>query len=359
MEVARGLSPGKEIEGIKSVALRASEIVRELMIYCGQDKATREAVDVSRLVEDTLELLKVSISKHATLQTDLSRDLPPVRGSVSQIRQIVMNLIINASEAIGENDGVIYVATSHLTLDPARNLDSMTLPAGEYLQLEVSDTGCGMPEAIRARIFDPFFSTKFAGRGMGLAVVQGIVRDHGGVITLVSEPGRGTTFTVVLPCDGRAALSDRAPEVEAPIKANLPTVGTFLVVEDEDVLRKAVVALLRRKGLPVIEACDGTDAIDLLRARKEEICAILLDVTLPGVSSRDVFEEARRINSDIRIVLTSAYSKETVDAFLTGLPVEHFIRKPFRLDDLMVLLREDLPATMPPPANRRAAHPSD
>jgi PAS domain S-box-containing protein len=337
MELDQGHSPRGEIEGIKTVASRASQIVRELMIYCGQDKAKREPVDISRLVEDTLELLRVSISKHATLRTDLDSNLPSVHGSAAQLRQVVMNLIINASEALGEMDGVIHVATSQINAEPGEEEGA----AQGYVRLEVSDTGCGMPESVRTRIFDPFFSTKFAGRGMGLAVVQGIVRDHAGVITLISEPGRGTTFQIVLPCDGEApGVRQEAPTRVANVRADEKT-GAVLLVDDEEVLRTAVAALLRRRGYAVIEASDGTAAIGLLRTSNSEIDAMLLDVTLPGVSSREVFEEARLLRPAVTIVLTSAHSKEAVDVTFAGLTVERFIRKPFQMDDLMGMLREE------------------
>ena len=200
---------------IKAVAVRAAEIVRELMIYSGQDQADLGSVDLSRLVEEMLELLKVSISKHAVLKTDLRQNLPAVRGNAAQIRQIVMNLIINASEALGEKDGVIHVTTS--LAGSGRNLSSISgtsLPEGDYLRLEVSDTGCGITEEQQARIFDPFFSTKFAGRGLGLAVVHGIVRAHGGAIHLSSTPGQGTTFQIFLPC--RHAARSRIGMPQSP-----------------------------------------------------------------------------------------------------------------------------------------------
>jgi CheY-like chemotaxis protein len=212
-----------------------------------------------------------------------------------------------------------------------------------------------MPESVRSRIFDPFFSTKFAGRGMGLAVVQGVVRDHAGAITLISEPGRGTTFEIVLPCDGEAPYVQPATLTQAGDSRIDAATGAVLVVEDEEVLRKAVASLLRRRGFVVIEASDGAAAIGLLRTRNSEIDAILLDVTLPGISSREVFEEARLLRPAATIVLTSAHSKEAVDLTFAGLTVERFIRKPFQMDDLMGMLREESQADAIP----RAGHPPD
>jgi PAS domain S-box-containing protein len=203
------LPPGSEarddLQKIVHVAGRGSEIVRELMIYSGQDKPKLELLDLSRLIEETMELLKFSISKRAVLRTDLCPDLLPVRGSAPQLRQVVMNLIVNASEAIGDADGIIHIKTSRVSREIRDATASSVRPRGKFLRLVVSDTGCGMTAAEKARIFDPFYSTKFAGRGMGLAVVQRIVRDHGGAVNLVSSPGQGTIFEVFLPCAAAAA----------------------------------------------------------------------------------------------------------------------------------------------------------
>ena len=253
-------SPVEEIQRIKQSALRGSEIVRELMIYAGQDQTDLvEAVDVSRLVEEMLELLKVSISKHAVLRTDLRDNLPAVRGNAAQIRQVVMNLVINASEAIGEKQGVITVTTAQVS--GSENLapnGATTLPQGDYVRLEVSDTGCGMTEEVKAKIFDPFFSTKFAGRGLGLAVVQGIVRDHGGAIDLVSAPGEGTTFQVFLPCTPQRVAKIHSAISSSGVGQSNARTGTILVVEDEETLRLAVSKALRKSGFSVMEASDGS-----------------------------------------------------------------------------------------------------
>ena len=296
------------------MAVRAAEIVRELMIYSGQDQADLGSVDLSRLVEEMLELLKVSISKHAVLKTDLRKNLPAVRGNAAQIRQIVMNLIINASEALGEKDGVIRVTTSFA--GSGRNLSSISaanLPEGDYLRLEVSDTGCGITEEQQTRIFDPFFTTKFAGRGLGLAVVHGIVRANGGAIHLSSTPGQGTTFQIFLPARRRESRSrillPQRPDLAAETNG---TAATLLLVEDEETLRTSVSKMLSRRGFSVVGAGDGSAAVDLLRSHPGKIDIILLDMTLPGTPSREVIAEAQRTRPAVKIVLTSAYSRETV-----------------------------------------------
>ena len=339
LEVSAGSSPVVQIQRIKAVAVRASEIVRELMIYSGQDQAEFGSVDLSRLVEEMLELLKVSISKHAVLKTELRKHLPAVRGNAAQIRQIVMNLIINASEALGEKDGVIHVTTSlagggrHRSTIPSTNL-----PEGDYLRLEVSDTGCGITEEQRARIFDPFFSTKFAGRGLGLAVVHGIVRAHAGAIQLSSRPGRGTKFQVFLPCAANGPDQNLASAPDVAVETN-GGAATLLFVEDEESLRTAVSKMLSRRGYSVVGAGDGSAAVHLLRSHPREIDLILLDMTLPGTPSREVIAEAQRTRPAVKVVLTSAYSREMVAQSLEAPIVRGFIRKPFQFGDLLRLLR--------------------
>jgi two-component system, cell cycle sensor histidine kinase and response regulator CckA len=351
MQLLQGESPLQGIERIRVAAGRGSEIVRELMIYSGQDKGDPvEPVDLSGLVEEMLELLKVSVSKHASVKFSLDQNLPAVLGKASQIRQIVMNLIINASEAIGEEGGVIQVTTSRAIPTPKSDVNSQRLSSGDYLTLEVSDTGHGMTEEAQAKIFDPFFSTKFAGRGLGLAVVQGIVRDHGGAINLVSAPGQGTRFEIFLPCIAGTAPSGRSTLAGVSVEEPRSLAGTVLVVEDEGLLRLTVSKMLRKKGLEVIEAFDGFSAFEQVCAHKDEIDVMLLDVTLPGMSGREVFEQALRLRPDLKIILTSAYSRETVDASFAGLRVDSFIRKPFQLAELLELLRRALFTSTSPDA---------
>jgi PAS domain S-box-containing protein len=333
--------PSQEVEMIKTSVIRGSEIVRQLMIYSGRETGNFDQVDISLLAEEMLELLKISISKHSILKTDLGKNLPLLRGHAPQIRQIVMNLIMNASEAIGDTDGVIQVTTSHIIGGPTLASNTlMRLAEGDYIRLEVSDTGCGMTEEVKARIFDPFFSTKSGGRGLGLTVVQGMVRAHGGGIDLVSEPGQGTTFQVFLPCScepvgGGHGVIPSVGEERANANANA---GTILVVEDEEVLRLAISKALRKKGLSVIEASNGSVAMDLVRSQMADLDAIFLDATLPGRSSREILEEAHRIRPDLKVIVTSAYCKEEVDASFRGLRVERFVQKPFQLDDILRFL---------------------
>jgi CheY-like chemotaxis protein len=286
-----------------------------------------------------ISLLKVSVTKRATIKADLDPNLPVVRASAAELRQVVMNLITNASDAIGDRGGVIRVITRRVM--PKGQSAAPPLPDGDYVQLEVSDTGRGMSRETQAKAFDPFFTTKSAGRGLGLAVVQGIVRSLGGVVHLASEPDQGTTLGILLPCaktrDGVTVDAETEDEQLAAESQH----GTVLVVEDEAQLRQAVVEMLRKTGFAVLEAADGTSAIDLLRANGDKIDVILLDMTLPGASSYEIVAEAAKAKPTIRVILTSAYSREIAGA-MSSPQIRSFIRKPFLLGDLVKALRSSL-----------------
>jgi PAS domain S-box-containing protein len=340
MEMDAGASCREEIKMISDVAMRGSEIVRQLMIYAGKENAIPGPVDLSKTVEEMLSLLKVSVNKRALIRADLQNDLPAIEASTAQIGQVVMNLMTNASDAIGDRDGEIRVITRRVTLNGQSA--AIALPEGDYVQLEVTDTGCGMSPQTQVKMFDPFFTTKSAGRGLGLAVVQGIVRGLGGAIQLRSEPDRGTTFQVYLPCamttpvgSGRAMSGDGGDAVPGQH-------GTVLVVEDEDDLRRPIVKMLSKSGFQVLEAADGTSAIDLLRANGAGIDTVLLDMTLPGASSREVVEAAANARPNIKVILTSAYSQEMIEGSLRAPQIRSFIRKPFQLGELLKILRSSL-----------------
>jgi PAS domain S-box-containing protein len=341
-ELASGSNPAEELESIHDAALRGAEIVRQLMIYAGEDVEVVELVDVSGIVHSMLELLKVSVSKHVRLESDLSKHTRSVRANTAQIRQIVMNLFYNASEAIGNRDGVIRVTTRQVTAGSDSSLaNSEHTAAGDYVQLDVSDTGRGMTPEVQAKAFDPLFTTKPTGsHGHGLAVVKRIVELHHGTIRVSTEPGKGTTFQIALPCEQHMvepthSLTGAKDNTLALMRA------TIVVVEDEHLLRQGISKMLQRNGLSVVEASDGTAALDVVRTQKDNIDVLLLDITLPGASSREVYEEAKRLRPDLPVIVTSAKSKEIAAASLAT-NVERFLRKPFSLTDLIEMIRQIL-----------------
>lgn len=333
-----GVSPTDELHRIRDAAIRGSEIVRQLMVYAGKETEASIPAEVSSIVREMIALLEISISKHAVVKADLIDDLPPVTASPAQLRQIVMNLVTNASEAIGDLDGEIRIRTAGVTIGASRGLREQ-LPPGEYVQLEVADTGPGILSGVQAKVFDPFFSTKAGGRGMGLAVVQGILRRSGGAIHLTSEPGKGAAFRVLLPCaNGAVSAPDSNHPATKP--TSLPE-AAVLVVEDEHVLREAVVKMLRKTGLVALEAADGVAALEAIRDAKARIDVIFLDLTLPGASSREIAEAAKCLRPDARLIVTSAYGVDAASAALKA-KVDLFLRKPYRLDHLVEMLRQNV-----------------
>jgi two-component system cell cycle sensor histidine kinase/response regulator CckA len=340
-EVATGSDPTEGLRRIRDAAIRGAEIVRQLMVYAGEEAEVVELVDVSAIVVDMLELLRVSVSKQVAVETDMSKHLPRVPAIPAQIRQIVMNLFYNASEAIGDRNGSIRVSTRQVTVGYGSVPEGLS--EGDYVQLEVSDTGRGMTPELQARVFDPFFTTKTTGsHGLGLTGVRGIVQRLHGSIRVSSAPGKGSTFQIMLPCE---AIPVQTTPDQAATSPKTTEFGhaTILVVEDEALLRQAVSKMLRKVGFDVIEAGDGSAAMDVIRAAtpKNDIDVLLLDVTLPGASSREVYEEAKRLRPGLAVIVTSAKSEEVAAAWLST-KIARFLRKPFGLAELLEVIREVL-----------------
>jgi two-component system, cell cycle sensor histidine kinase and response regulator CckA len=323
---------------IKTAAIRGGEIVRQLMVFCGEESQTLEPVDISRLVGEMLQLLNVSISKRVILKVDLPKHLSPVRANAAQLRQVVLNLVTNASEALGEHDGVISVSVAQVPSGADGGAPDRS--HGDSIRLVVGDTGCGMTEEMQSKIFDPFFTSKFAGRGLGLASVRGVIRGHGGTINVESAPGLGSRFEILLPCSGESTREGNDLMVSTAPAEVASFAGTVLVVEDEDTLRLAVSQMLRRKGFNVIAAANGETGVDLFATSERQIDVALLDLTLPGMSSREVLGELRRIQPGLKVIITSAYSQDWAQTTLGGQHPWLYIRKPYQLGQLAGLLQD-------------------
>jgi PAS domain S-box-containing protein len=344
-ELAAGSRPDEALKQVREVASRGSEIVRQLMIYAGNEGDVLELTNVSKSIEGMLGLLKVTVSKHTTLLTDLDKNLPAVKARPAQLRQIVLNLVMNASDAIIVQEGIVRVSTSLVTVNSNSVIGtSEGLAAGEYVEIKVSDTGIGMSPETQDRVFDPFFTTKSVGRGLGLAVVHGIVKSLNGTIRVFSELNQGTAFHVLLPSVGRANSSNAdtvARLDETPIP---PPDATVLVVEDEYALRLAITKLLGKAGFRVLDVDNGSDAIELIRAKGNEIDVILLDMTIPGAPSDEVLASSVQMQPNIRVILTSAYSEEMAKDHLQTPQVRGFVRKPYQFDSIVKLLGRALSA---------------
>jgi len=333
-------SAQESLKRIDAVAIRASEIVRQLMVYAGQEIAEFDQIDLAAVLNEMLQMMRLSISKNATLRVDVRGKLPLVNANITQIRQVVMNLLTNASEALGGKEGFIYVTLERVYKDhQSATAQNKNLLPGNYLRLEVFDSGCGMTEKVLAGIFDPFFTTKGAGRGLGLSAVQGIVRSHGGNISVISTPSQGSCFEILLPCPSQADSPANGTAMEISTKENDRLPGAVLLIEDEDTIRLAVAKMLRKKGFSVLESGDGRAAVDLFRAHAPQIEAVLLDVTLPAMSGREVLQELRKTRPAVKVILTSAYGRDHALETVGGQQSEPYIRKPYQLDKLAETIR--------------------
>ncbi|MHC4715654.1 MAG: PAS domain-containing hybrid sensor histidine kinase/response regulator, partial [Planctomycetota bacterium] len=326
---------------IKKASMRAADLAHQMLAYSGRGRFVVTAVNLNELVEEMGGLLKVSISKKITLNYTLAGDLPPVEADAAQIRQVVMNLITNASEAIGDEPGIISIRTGVTDADRdylAEAQLGQSLPAGRYVYLQVTDTGCGIDPQNLPKLFEPFYTTKFTGRGLGLAAVLGIVRGHHGAIKVESQVGEGTSFRLLL---SRAAEAPaQAPAAAAPAPARAPRGrGAILVVDDERTVRELARKALQREGFTVLTAADGREGVAVFGEHADEISAVLLDMTMPEISGEEAFDALRRICPDVPILLASGYAEEDVTGRFEGRDLAGFIHKPFELRELIAKVR--------------------
>ena len=318
----------EKLEYVVTASERAADLTRQMLAYAGKGRYETRAVELSSLVRETADLMHTLLPKTVHIRTDLAADLPWIEADPSQLQQVIMNLVINAGEAIGEpHSGTVAVQTSECILTEAdvAAFDRGEVAPGPCIMLEVSDTGCGMPPEVLARIFDPFFTTKFTGRGLGLAAVLGIIKSHRGTIQVQSAVGQGSRFRVYLPATAKAARP--VPESPAPP----PPAGKLrvLVVDDEEVVRATTKAVLERRGLEALVAESGEEGVRLLSQHKEEISAVLLDMMMPGMSGDEVFRRMREISSDVPIIVSSGYGESQVMQYFLGSDVSAFIQKPY------------------------------
>jgi len=306
-----------------------------MLAYSGRGKLVVEPLNLSEVVQEMTQLLGRVISKRARLSLHLRDDVPRIVADGTQLRQVVMNLITNASDALGGEPGLVSVRTGTVHAD-ARMLAGTylneELPAGEYVYLEVTDSGIGMDAATRARIFEPFFTTKFTGRGLGLAAVLGIVRGHKGAIDVTSEPGCGTTFRVLFPLSPAIV---EAPAPRAPARAEWRGSGRALVVDDEEAVRSVARHVLERSGFTVIEATTGEEALSICSASLQTFRFVVLDLTMPGMSGEATLSELRRQWPSLPIVVSSGLVPDDGNG-MDGLP---FLAKPYRPSELVEIVR--------------------
>jgi PAS domain S-box-containing protein len=329
------LDPGSEVAemvgDIEKTARQAAELTTQLLAYSGKGRFVVAATDLVRLVRDMSPVWRSGLGKRAAVTLELAEGLPPVEGDAAQLRQVVLNMITNAVDALGGDTGRVVVRAGVERLDAraiASARFSVSAEPGEFVFVEVEDDGCGMDAQTLERIFDPFFTTKFTGRGLGLAATLGIVRGDRGVIRVRSSPGAGTTFHVALPA--RRDLVSAPAAAPAPLRAG---VGTVLVIDDEAAVRSAVRRILDRAGYTVLEAAEGDGGIAAFREGHARIGCVVVDLTMPGMDGVEVATAIRGLAPDVRIVLSSGFDAASV----AGLPLGNhvFLHKPFTAGQLL------------------------
>jgi two-component system, cell cycle sensor histidine kinase and response regulator CckA len=330
-------SPAVEnLRQIELASARAADLAKQMLAYSGKGRFVVENHDLNGLLEEMLHMLEVSISKKAVLRLNLSQPLPTVEVDATQVRQIVMNLVINASEAIGERSGVIAITTGCMDCDKnyLKNVWlSENIGEGLYVYLEVADTGSGMTKETLARLFDPFFTTKFSGRGLGMAAVLGIVKGHKGAIRVYSEPGKGSTFKILLPASSRPAdlfNHDIDPQ-------HWQGSGSVLLVDDEETVRGIGSEMLRELGFTPITADDGREGIRIFK-ETPGIAFVILDLTMPHMDGEQCFRELRRLDPGVKVIMTSGYNEHEVTQKFVGKGLAGFLQKPYKFSDLKKLI---------------------
>ena len=329
-----------QLRAIEQAALRAAELCRQMLAYAGKGRFLVEPVDLSALVEGVLPLLNISLARRAELRLELTRSLPAVQADATQLRQIVMNLVLNAADAIGDRGGTITLATGVMHADVAQLhacAAGAELPEGDYVFLEVRDTGCGMAPEVLAKIFDPFFTTKFAGRGLGLAAVLGIVRGHQGALRVESTAGQGSNFRLLLP---PSAIRDGLPPVASAADTSWRRAGQVLVIDDETTVRTVAAEMLQTLGLTPRVTGDGRAGLAAFRENPAGCDLVMLDLVMPGLSGEQTLQALRVIRPDVRVILMSGYNEGNL---LQRLANERgalaFLPKPFTRETLIEKLR--------------------
>ncbi len=336
--------PGQKavLEEVMQASQRAADLTMQLLAYAGKGRFVVRPLNLSSMASEIVPLVKSFIPRATDVELSLSPDLPVIEADASQIQQVVMNLIINAAEALPDSGtGRIRVATGSCGFkagnrDPA--LIGGAAPSGSFVFVEVQDNGCGMSEEVRSRIFDPFYTTKFQGRGLGLAAVVGIVRSHNGALRVESKPGEGSTFTAYFPVSSIVTTAEPPPRDDQGESLS----GTVLFVDDEEVVRNLAQQVLTRRGMKVLLACNGQEAVQLFRGAGQEIGLVVLDLTMPVWGGEYTYEILRRLSPKVPVVLSSGYSESVLQERFADKGLAGFLQKPYTSRELLERVRTAL-----------------
>jgi PAS domain S-box-containing protein len=340
-------SPAREdIENARRASRRAAELSRKMLSYSGKGRFVIQRLELCEVVRGNERLMLAALAPGTRLDLRLCSEPCSVEADKDQVEQALLALVSNAAEAIGERQGVIRLSTGVVDCDQrylgASRIDPKPAP-GRFAYIEIADTGCGMDEATLDKVFDPFFSTKFAGRGLGLPVVLGIARGHKGAILVDSTPGNGTRVRVLWPSIA-AGTSNAQPAVQ-PAPQLVAARATVLVVDDEDAVREPCLQLVRRLGFDTLAASDGLQGLALVRKHGDEIACVLLDLTMPGMDGVATLLMMRRLRPGLRVILSSGYGEQDVmERFGVERP-DAFLQKPYAGEDLRKALASVLART--------------
>jgi PAS domain S-box-containing protein len=341
------------LDDVIDASERAATLTRQLLAYSGKGKFVIQPVDVSDLVREMTRLVQASIPKSVELRLRFAPNLPPVVADVAQLQQLIMNLVINAAEAIGDHCGSVTVTTGEQQIldgetgETTVGADPVT--PGRYVFFEVEDNGAGMDEATIAKIFDPFFTTKFTGRGLGLSAALGIVRSHEGFMQVASNPGRGSTFKVLFP----AAREKVAPRPVREVKHDLTGSGVILVVDDEELVRRIAATTLANLGYTILEAGNGQEAIELFQRNSSRIALVILDLSMPVMNGEECLARLKSIKPDVPVLFSSGFSETEAARRFQSAGVASYLQKPYTAQHLAELVKAALKGS--PAVLRRTA----
>jgi CheY-like chemotaxis protein/two-component sensor histidine kinase len=321
------------LESLERLIHRAADLTQQMLAYSGRGRFVVRAYDLNQVVQEVTHLLGVSIPKKIALRFDLAEGLPLVEADAAQIQQVIMNLVTNAADAIGDREGIIRIITGTMALDRGyldQVYQGQDLSPGTFVSLEVSDNGCGMTPEVQHRIFDPFFTTKVTGRGLGLSATMGILKGHHAGVRIYSEPGRGTTFKLLFPTSEARRVVETL-QVAAPA---LMHEATVLLVDDEEMIRESAAAALESLGLTVVMASDGLEAVELVQRTDLKVDLVLMDLTMPRMDGKEAFLALRRLRPNLPVVLSSGYSEQELAETFADRGLAGFLQKPYTLKRL-------------------------
>jgi PAS domain S-box-containing protein len=332
-------SAREDIEQALLASERATELTRQMLAYSGKGHFAIRQISLNEIIHQNADIFKAIIPKTITVNLELADTISLIVADQGQVQQVIMNLITNASEAIGPNPGVITIKTGAGEYgQDYLNKSSLEIkpPAGRYVFVEISDTGCGMDEETKHRLFEPFFTTKFTGRGLGMSAVSGIVSGHQGAIIIDSATGKGTTIRVLFPAYDISRTSLNAKSISPKPTAGqirFPS-GKILIVDDEEIVRKYTAAVVKRLGFETMVAANGEEALRLFRKNPNEFICVILDLTMPIMDGLTTFLELKKLNADQKVILLSGYSEKDATCRFEGRGLSGFLQKPFRLEEL-------------------------